>query len=316
MASEITVSSSTDTQKAVDEAARYGSKSATTEAEKAEPKESEVAQEAETEAEPETATEESSKEEPEEEGEESEVVGKTRRKLLRQVSRLNSRNITLQEQLEEARERLRKAEEGAGGKPPSPAQQGKPDPKDAKYKGRPYEEYVEDLADWKLSQREVAKAQAEQDQYVRQVFDDYNQQVEQMRDKYDDFDEVLGKDNVPVPMIAINAMYEMSNGAEVAYYIAKHPELREQLLEWNEPNTRGGIRRIIVELDRISEQLGGTSASRSKNNGSPKPRPVTAAPAPIKPLGGASASRSTADPDKMDYQTYKRWHEKTYGTRR
>ena len=314
MAGQIVVSSTTDSQDAVNAAAEYGN----SQPEKKKVEQSSEALEAESVAESETAKteEEPQEEEPkEEEGEEEEpeVVDKHKKKLLRQINRLTGQRYSLQEQLDEVREQLRKVKEGGGGgqqqqAAPQPGRP-KPDPKDAKYKGRPYEEFVEDFTDWKVEQREIAKAIAEQQAYVRGIFDDYNASVARAREKIADFDEVVGKDNVPVPLIAINAMYELENGPEVAYYLARHPDVREQLLEWNEPNVRGGVRKIMAALDRISEQLSPQQPASGSNNGSPqRPRPVSP-PAPIKPLGGASATRTSVPMDEMPYQEYKRARE-------
>jgi hypothetical protein len=314
MAGEITVSSTTDSQEAVNQAAAFKSdKLVTSQPEEATTEQRSEAEQAETEAESEPA-EKPEKEEPEEDEPEEEqpeqAVGKTRRKLLRQVSRLNSRNVTLQEQLEEANIRLRKLERGGEEKPPAEAApSGKPDPRDAKFKT--YEDYVEALADYKLEQKEKAKAQAAQEEYLRGIFDDYNKQVEGARDLHDDFDDVVDQ-SVAVPIVAINAMYEMDNGAEVAYYLGKHPDVRDQLLEWNTPGTKGGYRRIIVELNKISEELSGNGSASTPTRNSQNSRPRTQAPAPIRPVSGASNTKSSVDPGSMSYQDYKKWWSKTH----
>jgi hypothetical protein len=231
-------------------------------------------------------------------------VGKTRRKLLRRLSRLNSQNLTLQERLEEAEKKLRE-----GGTKPSaePASAAKPNPKDF----RDYEDYVEALADWKIKQRDNERAQAAQNEYIKSIFDDYNQQVETARETHDDFDEVVGT-AAQVPMIAINAMYEMDNGAEVAYFLGQHADVRAELLEWNQPGFRGGVRKMLARLDAISEQLGKSQPSSRSNGSSGKPRPATTAPAPIRPVGSASSTRSTANPGEMSYADYKKWHARKY----
>ena len=317
----VTVSSTTDTQEQVTAAANYGLK-ATSEAAAASPEaeneEHPEAEEAESGAEPEPAQDDESEETPEEEEEESEEaaatdrhMGKTRRKLLRQISRLNGRNVSLQEQLDAAEERLKRLEGGEKA-PVSAAQtaaQAKPNPKDYK----DYEEYVEALADWKIAQRDAERAQAAQRELVQEIIDDYNQQVEAARETHDDYDTIVGT-SAQVPIIAINAMYELENGAEVAYYLGQHPEVRAQLLEWNQPGFRGGIRKILAKLNNISEDISvppaKSSASRSPN-APVRPRPSTTAPPPIKPVGNASASKPTGEAPKS-FQDYKKWYAKRY----
>ena len=82
-------------------------------------------------------------------------------------------------------------------------------------------------------------------------------------------------------------MYELDNGAEVAYYLGKHPEVRDQLMEWNEAGVKGGQRKIVVELDRISSQLNGHSSTGAAAS-SPNPRTAPRPPAPIRPVGATS----------------------------
>lgn len=331
----IMVSSTTDTQEQVQQAANYGLKTAQASARpqpEVETVEHPEADEAVTGAESETAhTRESEEPEEEEEGPDEEPgeeeeeeqparpVGKTRKKLLRRLSRLHGENLTLQEKLEEAEQRIRRYEGAGGEKGEKPAAEtapmGKPNPRDYK----DYEQYVEALADWKIAQRDQQKAQEAYNEYAQQVVEEYNQQVSDARETHDDFDQVVGQ-SAQVPIIAINAMYELDNGAEVAYYLGKHPEVRAELLEWNTPGTKGGVRKIFAAIDRISEQLSNHSSSaRSNSNGDTAParqQPRTSAPAPIKPVGGSSSSRSTVDPGSMSYQDYKRWYAKKYGTRR
>lgn len=332
----IYVSSTTGTQQDVDDAANYDPDAKTKEgqpsADSGGSPELETAAEPDAAEEPESTEEEEGPEEEErpEEEEPPEVARGpgTHKRLMRRLNELFEQRLTLREELDAVREENRRLKEGKGAAeaapPAGPQPLRRPDPSDAKYKGRPYEEFVEDLADFKVKERELVKAQQDHEAFVRGIFDDYNQQVEVARGNHEDFDEVVGKD-VQVPVIAINAMYELDNGPEVAYYLGKHPEVREQLLDWNEPGTKGGMRRIVVELDRISSELAEPSSGRSTtpSNGrntqsSPKPesRTRSATPPPIKPLGGASAAaRSNADPGNMDYQSYKRWFQKTYGTR-
>ena len=94
------------------------------------------------------------------------------------------------------------------------------------------------------------------------------------RSKYGDFDEVVSRQD-QIPVIAINIMYEMENGPEVAYYLGKHSEVRERLLDWNRLGTKGGYRHIVVELDRISRAL-----SSSRSSGSYRTISRTATPDP------------------------------------
>ena len=305
----ITVSSTTETQEALQKAADYGLKTATP-APEVETEEHAPAEKAESGANRNQRKTRKSNQNPKKRKRRrkanqrpSDPWGRPRKKLLRRLSRLHSENLTLQERLEAAEAKLK------GGERP-PAETGpaaKPQPKDYK----DYEQYVEALADWKLQQREQERAQAAQNEYIKSIFDDYNSQVEKARETYEDFDEVVGT-AAQVPMVAINAMYEMDNGAEVAYFLGQHADVRAELLEWNQPGFKGGVRKILSKLDAISEQLGPTKTSSKSNGSSGKQRPATSAPAPIRPVGSASSTRSTASPGEMSYADYKKWYARKY----
>ena len=321
----LTVSSTTATQAELQEAADYGIKRAVSAEAEVETEEHPDADEAESGAEPEPAQHPESEpetEEPEEEEEQEEEaeeeppetaarVTKSRRKLLRRLSRLHGENLTLTEKLEQTEERLRRLE-GGDQKPAGEALPAdKPNPKNFK----DYEQYVEALADWKIQQRDLERAKAAQAEYLQEIWDSYQQQMETSRKTHDDYDEIVGT-AAQIPVLAINAMYEMENGAEVAYFLGKHADVRAELLEWNQPGYKGGVRKILAKLDRISEELEQpkTSSSAPRNGSAPaRTRPSTTAPAPIRPVGSASSTRSSTDPGNLSFQDYKRWYAKKYG---
>jgi hypothetical protein len=99
------------------------------------------------------------------------------------------------------------------------------------------------------------------------------------------------------------ATMEAENPGELTYHLLSHPDVVRKLNEMTP-------RQAFTETMRESARLELTSNGRS--------RPVSAAPAPIRPLGG-TASTSTVDPDELSYQDYKAWRERNkrgYGVRR
>src|SRR5215472_204930 len=168
MSGDVTVTSTTDTQEAVDAAAAYGrlavdpkpeaENTGTSEAAEAE---TVVKQElAPVEEEPEEETE-PAEDEGEEEEPESQAMGKTRRKLLRTVSRLNRERYDLRERLEIAEQKLQRLERGGKEEPPAaaaPGEMAKPN----KDSYTDVDLYVVDMYKWMRQQ----KAKAEQERKI------------------------------------------------------------------------------------------------------------------------------------------------------
>ena len=322
MSGDVTVASTTDSQEAVDAAANYGivtAQPAAAPAEETVETPSSDAEEAETVARSEPAREEEPEEEEpsepaeEEEEPEQEAMGKTRRKLLRTVSRLNRERYDLKERLEIAEEKLRRFDE-RGSKEPAPAAAppGRPD----KDKYANVDDYVQDMVKWTLEERARLDTQQKIEQYKQEAFANYNRELENARDTYSDFDDVL-RQEMTIPELARDVMFEMDNGPEVAYYLGTHPETVGKLLEYNAPFRRGGQARIVAELYKISDQLGESSQSAPvKSNGSSKTtRTAPRRPEPIEPVRGGSA-KVAVDPDKLPFRAFVRWREEHGATRR
>ena len=145
------------------------------------------------------------------------------------------------------------------------------------------DDYVEAVADYKLNQ----KTQATQSQQAQQtqnqaIANDWAAKVEKVRAIAPDFD-VVFKNAAEVPMseIALDTIAKHPKGAEIAYALGK--DLSEAYR--------------IAALDPISQIMAiGEIAARTNV---PKPKTVSSAPAPIKPVqGGASNSSPPADIDE------------------
>jgi hypothetical protein len=156
-----------------------------------------------------------------------------------------------------------------------------------------YEDYVEALAEWKTEQkvteREQAARQEKEQEQTKATFAAYNRRVSEARGKFEDFDEVVGNDDVTVPPSAQLAIVELENGPEVAYYLGKHPEEAEALHDMSD-------RKVIMTIGRISDSLD------SKSSPAPR-RPASGAPAPYKPVG-TSSTKSTQSLEEMPQRQY------------
>lgn len=164
-----------------------------------------------------------------------------------------------------------------------------------------YDDYVEALADWKAEEKfhaltakekektEVASNEAE----LRHKFDAHVKRTIAAQAKYPDYDEVIASidsEQDAIPEGLALTIIELDNGPDVAYHLAKDPELTAKLKEMSPL-------RAIAELGRISDKL------TAKTEEPPKPK--TAAPAPIKPVA-TGTTKSAVPLAEMPYSEYKK----------
>ena len=157
-----------------------------------------------------------------------------------------------------------------------------------------YEKYVKALAQWTVRQETKKSSEAEASQqaadYSKEIAREFSVRVEAFKETHPDCDEVLETDQ-PIYEGVKQAIVEMENGPEVAYYLATHPEETGRL--WDMSPTRS-----IAEVGKISASLTKTDPPVKK------PR-ATPAPAPITPVSGSSASTSTGTPGKRTLAEYR-----------
>jgi hypothetical protein len=110
----------------------------------------------------------------------------------------------------------------------------------------------------------------------------YNAQAQAARRRYADFKEVVDQD-IHIGVGVQLAMYEQENGAEVAYYLGKHPALAKKLGQMSK--TPGREIAAIREVERLSARL----AANAPRTQAPQRRPT-------RPPADASFSEIAAMP--------------------
>lgn len=213
----------------------------------------------------------------------------------KRIDKLTARNYQLEKERQSFLDEIAEVKRLLAGKeaPAKPPASDKPTPD----KFQTYEDYVEALADWKseqkvskaLEERETKVKQQEQEAQTKATFDSYNKRVSEFRGEHDDFDEVVGRDDISIPQSVQLAIVEMDNGPEVAYYLGQNPEEAEKLLDLSP------IKAIIA--------VGQIAATLTKD--SPEPRPVSRAAAPVKPVG-SSSTRSSVSLEELPQREYNR----------
>lgn len=156
-----------------------------------------------------------------------------------------------------------------------------------------YGDYVEDLADWKVEQRDQARTHAEQgaraEQAHREALTAYETTVAAAKARHTDFDEVVTRP-LPAPLTETihNAILASAVGGELAYHLTIHPDeyLRIRALP---------VGRALMAMGAIEAQLVADLVPKPATAAPQSPAPP---PAPMAPVGG-SATAGTPDPKTM-----------------
>ena len=225
----------------------------------------------------------------------------------RKIDRLTRENAELRGRLSALEERKPHAEEPGKKQPKAPAE-GEPQLDD--YDS--LQAYQSALTDWKLDEREKARAarQAEQEaiEAHEKLQNAWAKKERAAAKVHDDFNDVV--DSVSVPKgpgvdAARQAMLEDEHGAEILYYLGKHPEDLKRIAALSPVSA-------VREIGKLSALV---SPAATPENGKPK---VTSAPKP--PPGSVRPSKaipeSLDDPEVLkDYPRWRRLREAQLGRR-
>lgn len=237
----------------------------------------EVADTAEPEKAPEATKQAEESQESQDDG--SEEAKKPRRGgFQRKIDRLEAENAALQARLVSD---LPKSES-------APA--AKPQPNDY----QTHDEYTEALIEYKAEQVAEKKLKARDDEARAAAFqterqeriDSYQQQQVELRKATPDYDEALAEfDDVPVHPGITAALLDSDMGAQVAYYLAKHPEELDAI---NTQNTSAlTINRAIGRIEARIES--GKQPAKAAVR-------TTKSPPPFVPVRPVSTSTGNTDP--------------------
>lgn len=176
-----------------------------------------------------------------------------------------------------------------------------------------YEDFVEALADWKADQRiattlaaqEQKKAQDLQDKAQQAVFDLYNERRDEAKQRYDDFDEVVGRDDLQIPQGVQLLAIEDEKGPDFAYFLGKHPAVAKELCELTPlmaVRKAGQIMDALAGPEPEEEEI--VTPKRS-SSGRFVAAPASRAPKPIIPVSGSS-TKSSVPLDQLEFREYRK----------
>jgi hypothetical protein len=185
------------------------------------------------------------------------------------------------------REKIKQLESG---RPPQAAQTeavaAQPKPQRAEFAND--EAYEDALVKWGnakfAADKAIEDAQAAQRQHLERNLQNYGAQTKEAKTRYKDWDEVVDQD-IFIGRDAQLAILELENGAEVIYWLGKHPVAAEKLGKLNPVSA-------IMEVGRLSASLG---AAFGEGYESRRPRPRVPAPVRTVSTAGTSGGQTFAE---------------------
>lgn len=154
------------------------------------------------------------------------------------------------------------------------------------------EDYVEALADQraeqKLAERDQRRQQAE-------ILETYHDKEEEIRAKYEDFEQVAYNPNLPITTVMAQSIQASDNGPEVAYHLGANPKEAERI-------SRLSPIMQAKEIGKIEAQLAANPPVKKTSN----------APAPISPVSARTTGApayDTTDPRSIKSMSTSEWIE-------
>jgi len=294
----LVVSSTTDSQEAVNAAAGIETEAPAVEQEQA-IKAPAPAKPAEPEEETEETEEEGDGEE-EKEGEEEPAKPKRTGGFQRKIERLVRENEYLTRRFHELAQQQRQ---------PQPPQQ--PQPQPAVADGRPrqdqfdsYDEYLDKLTDWKLEarlqQEHTAQQQRQQAAQQQERLTGWQQRVGQFKSEAPDFEDVLESvDHINLQPILQQAIMSDALGPKLAYELARKPEDFARIASLDPVGALTALGEFKARLEPAKTAAPGNGV-----------KPVSRAPNPIRPVGNGAGATSTVPMDQMPLGDYIRARER------
>jgi hypothetical protein len=154
------------------------------------------------------------------------------------------------------------------------------------------EEYVEALAEQRAEQK---LAEREQRKQQTEILNAYHDKEEEVRAKYDDFEQVAYNPNLPITTVMAQTIQASDIGPEVAYHLGANPREAERI-------SRLSPILQAKEIGKIEAQLAANPPVKKTSN----------APAPISPVSArttGSPSYDTTDPRSIKSMSTSEWIE-------
>ena len=204
-------------------------------------------------------------------------------------------------ELEATIEKIRKGAEAKRQPSPEPKPQAKapeqytrpkPTTEDKTADGKPkyetYDDYIEDLADWKAEQREAKSAREREERKLSEAF---QSKIEEARKRYPNLDEVVqpAVDSILADKAIPPAVKEVLNESDVLpdllFTIASDEAEMQKFMEMARKTPGKAIRFIALTESLIAEEL-----TKAAKPAAEPVKPKTSAPKPPAEVGGSSGT--------------------------
>ena len=156
------------------------------------------------------------------------------------------------------------------------------DPKeyrDARFK------YEDDSEIWRSRQRQTVESQTKQEQERAENWENYEQNAETMREKYDDFDETTTQ-NIFTPEMR-DAIIAQENGPSIGYFLAKNPNELFRISRLPQKQMEKELWKLDSKFSLATKKI------------------ISGAPLPLNPVKGDDVVGK--DPSKMTDEEWFKW---------
>lgn len=197
--------------------------------------------------------------------------------VAKRIGRLLQTQREVERERDELKARLASGSQPAKETAPPAAPAGKPVAKDFET----YEAFIEAIQDWKLDQRDAARAQAES---VRENAKTYSTREAEAKAAHTDFDEVMAAAaNMAISRTMHDAIRE--EGPEIAYWFAQNADETARIAKLAPGAAQREIGRILATLAKPA-----AAAASSKDKPAAGAKPLPRPPANV---GGSHAPATT-----------------------
>ena len=163
------------------------------------------------------------------------------------------------------------------------------------------------VAESLLKEREERAAKETASEKHRQAMESWEQRVSTVREKHEDFDDVLDAPVFPnspqamaVQAAVFEAVLDREDGPELLYHLARDPETVARLSKMTPTNA-------LLEFGQFAASLKPPSTPAK-----PAVQPISSAPPPPRTVPTKAASPLTTDPSRMTVAQYREWR-KSHG---
>lgn len=194
----------------------------------------------------------------------------------------------------------KKAGTDTPGETPQGVQPTKPKPRQSDFEN--YDDYVDALTDWKTDEK-IAAFQREAaakatDLRTRDNESQFQAKLVEGAERYEDFEDVAQNPVLPITPAMVEILKDTDYPADIAYYLGRN--IKECTMISRLPQLQAA--RVI---GRIEAEIKSKFVDGKPPVAPAKPKTVTNAPPPVKPIG--SAEVVTKDPNKMTQSEYEEW---------